>query len=272
MVKYLLLLTLLVTLSFASSIDKEVENIIGKGSFATKKGLVGVLFKNRADFLLGNRVDILKVLKTLRENDLLDLQFKQARTFHLSFATTASKPLLFVKTIKDLLNALGYNHTLTTKALRDESGFLWQVTLHSASVIDPYHVAKQLRKRGAYLTSVKRYAKDNWRYNVDINRAYLEVKKLPFGKKISLKKPLKPYWINISGANAIILDSKNGNLWHPYIVFYDADLKVLDNYTKERRSYNASLKIPRDAKYVKISDLYTLENIKRGLKIYIQKK
>ena len=54
--------------------------------------------------------------------------------------------------------------------------------------------------------------------------------------------------------------------------FYDKDLKIIDNYTKERKSYNVSLKIPSGAKYVKIGDLYTLENIKRGLKIKIQKR
>ena len=171
MVKYLLFLTLIINLSFASSIHKEVESIIGKGSFAAKKGLVGVLFKNRADFLLGHNIDILKVLKTLKENDLLDLRFKQATSFHLSFATTGKKPLLFIKTVKDALNAMGYNHTLTAKAVKDDSGFLWKVTLRSVSVIDPYLLAKEFHKRGGYLTSVKRYSKDNWRYNLDVNRA-----------------------------------------------------------------------------------------------------
>ncbi len=271
MVKYLLLLTLVVTLSFGSSINKEIEHIIGKGSYAAKKGLISVLFKKRTDFLKGNRVDIQKVLKTLKANDLLDLDFKETKTLQLSFATTGKKPLLFVKTVKDVLNAMGYNHTLTSKAVRDESGFLWKVAIRSAAVIDPLSLAREFQKRGAYITSIKRYSKDNWRYNVNVNRAYLKAKKIPFNQKVTLKKPLKPYWINVAGARSISIDSKNGNIWHPYIVFYDEELRILDNYTKERKSYNVSLKIPRHAKYVKISDLYTLENIKRGLKIHIRK-
>ena len=264
-------MTLLLTLSFGASINKEIENILGKGSFTAKKGLISVLFKKRTDFFLCFRVDIHKVLKTLKENDLLDLDFKETKTLQLSFATTGKKPLLFVKTVKDVLNAMGYNHTLTSKALRDESGFLWKVAMRSAAVIDPLLLAKELQKRGAYLTSIKRYTKDNWRYNIDINRAHLKAKKIPFNEKVTLKKPLKPYWIDVAGARSVSIDSKNGNIWHPYIVFYDDELRILDNYTKERKSYNASLKIPRNAKYVKISDLYTLENIKRGLKIHIRK-
>ena len=49
------------------------------------------------------------------------------------------------------------------------------------------------------------------------------------------------------------------------------DFENKGDMLKERKSYNASLKIPRASKYVKISDLYTLENIKRGLKIHIRK-
>lgn len=271
MVKYLLFLTLAVNILSATSIEKEVENIIGKGSYASKKGLISVLFKNRGDFLIGSRVNIHKVVKTLKDNNLLDLQFQKRARFQLSFATTDKHPLLFVKVVKEVLNAIGYNDTLTTRAVRDESGFLWKVTLHSAAVVDPLLLSKELKARGAYLTGIRRYAKDNWRYNIDITRVTLKTVFVPLNQTTSLKKPLKPYWINVTGARTISISSKRGNRWHPYIVFYDDDLKILDNYTKERKSYNVSLKIPRHTKYVKISDLYTLENIKRGLKVQISK-
>ena len=265
-------LFLFINVASATSLDKNIENILGKHSYSSQRGLISVLFKKRSDFLLGNRVDIMKVLQTLKDNKLLDLRFKETKRLQLSFATVDKKPLLFVKTMKDVLNSMGYNHTLTTKAARDESGFLWKVEIKSASMIDPLLVAKEIRKRGGYLTSVKRYSKDNWRYNVSVSRAHLKVLPVPFNKKVSLRKPLNPYWIDVEGARALNLDSKNGNIWHPYIVFYDKDLKIIDNYTKERKSYNVSLKIPSGAKYVKIGDLYTLENIKRGLKIKIQKR
>ncbi len=272
MVKFLLLLLLSVNLVFADAIDKKVKNILGKGNYSSKKGLINVLFKNRADFLTGSRVNMLKVLATLKENNLLDLSLPGTKTIELSFATTLKKPLFFIKTVKDTLNAMGYNHTLTTKAVRDESGFLWKVSIQSAAVIDPLLLAGQLQKRGAYITDIKRYNKENWRYNIDIRRAYIEAKKLPANQKTTLKKPLQPYWIDVYGARSVVISSSRRNLWRPYIVFYDSDLRILDNYTKERTSYNVSLKIPRDAKYMKISDFYTLENVKKGLKIYISQK
>lgn len=199
------------------------------------------------------------------------MNFKERKRLELSFAMAGEERLLFVKIIKEVLNAMGFNHTLTAKVISDDSGFLWKISLESAAILDPLLLSHELEKRGAYLTSIKRYSKVNWRYNININRAFVKAKKLPFNQQVRLKKPLHPYWINIVGAKSITIDSPNGNIWHPYVVFYDDALKILDNYTKERKSYNISLKIPRHAKYVKVSDLYTLENIKRGLKVHIRK-
>jgi len=234
--------------------------------------LVSVLFKNRSNFLKGNRVDILKVLKVLKANHILSLRFKETRTLELSFATTGKRPLFFVKMMRDVLNSMGYNHTLTTKAVNDTSGFLWKISIKSAGMIDPLVMAEELDKRGGYLTSIKRYSPTNWRYNVDLHRAHLKVKTIPKNEMVSLKKPLDDYWIAVSGSSFLRIESRQGNIWHPYIVFYDKNLQILDNYTKERKSYNASLKIPRGSAYVKISDLYTLENIKRGLNIRISQR
>lgn len=272
MVKYLLIVSLFITFASANSIHEEVKKIIGPSSYATKKGLISVLFKQKSDFLRGNQVDILKVLKRLKENKLLDMRFRRTRTLELTFATAEKNPLLFVKSMKDILNALGYDHTLTTKAMYDDSGFLWKVTLRAASMVDPLSLAKALQKRGGYFTSVKRYSKENWRYNVNIKHAKVAVKKIPYNKEVSLRRPLKPYWLDVQGARSINLVSSRSNLWHPYIVFYDRNLKILDNYTKEIKSYNASLSVPEEAKYVKIGDLYTLKNLKWGLKIKILKR
>jgi hypothetical protein len=161
---------------------------------------------------------------------------------------------------------MGYNHPLTTKALRDNSGFLWELSLNVTSAIDPYQLTKEIKRAGGEVTRIIRYSKDRWRYNVNTKNSELRAIKIA-DKEVRLKKPLKDYWIDVEGAKTVRISSPNGNNWHPYIVFYDRDLNILTNYTKERKSYNISLKIPKRAAYIKISDIYTLNNLKRGLKI-----
>ena len=271
MVRVFIILSLLLSFTSANSIDDELKNILGQNSYLSKRKLLNILFKDENKFYTGSQVDIHKLLNVIKNNNLLPLDFKTSMDLHLSFATEQNNPLIFMKMLQNSLNALGYSMPSTQKVMRDASGYLWKVSLRTSSAIDPVLFAQELKKQGCYITQMKRYSKSNWRYNININNIDIVPENTLFNKKIRLKKPLNPYWIDIERARSITINSYKANSWHPYVVFYDRDLKVLDNMTKERKSYNEQLSIPRNAKYVKISDIYTLENIKRGLSIYISK-
>ena len=271
MVRIFIILSLLLSFASASSIDDELKNILGQNSYLSKKKFLNILFKDKRKFYINNEVDIHKVLSIIKKNNLLPLDFKTSRDLHLSFATEQNSPLIFMKMIQNSLNALGYSTPSTQKAMRDSSGYLWKVTLKTSSAIDPVLFAQELKKHGCYITQLKRYSKSNWRYNININNIDIVPENTSFNKKIRLKKPLNPYWIDIENAKSMTINSYKSNSWHPYVVFYDRDLNILDDISKERKSYNEQFSIPRNAKYVKISDIYTLENIKRGLSIYISK-
>ncbi len=252
-------------------LNDELKNILGQNSYFAKKRFLNILFKDEQKFYVGSQIDIHKVLSTIKENNLLQLDFKKTKDLHLSFATEQNNPLIFMKMIQNSLNALGYSALWTEKAMRDHSGFLWKVSLKTSSAIDPLLFAQELKKQNCYITQLKRYSKTNWRYNINITNIDIVPENITFNKKIKLKKPLNPYWIDIQRARTLVINSSRANSWHPYIVFYDRDLNILDNITKEIKSYNERLSIPANAKYVKISDIYTLKNLKRGLSVYISK-
>jgi hypothetical protein len=155
--------------------------------------------------------------------------------------------------------------------MRDTSGFLWKLTIKSASAIDPLLLSEELKRRNCHFTKIKRYTKTKWRYNIDIRDIDIVINEINFNQKVRLKKPLNPYWLYVDRAKTLIINSSRGNSWHPYIVFYDADLKIIDIIKKQRKSYSEEHKIPKNAKYVKVSDIFTLENLKRGLTVYISK-
>ncbi len=271
MVKITLSLILLVLTLSANSLEKSIEHIVGKESFIRNKGLISVLFKDEAKFKSRGRVDLLQVTKILKDNDLLSLKLPSTSKIKLNFATEQNQALMFIKLIKDSLTSLGYNLPLTTKAIRDKNGFLWQLTITSSQVIDPYLLTQELQKRDAQVTDIIRYSADNYRYDIATYDVNLKTITIEPNQETNLKKPLHPYWIDLQGAKSITLKSRAGNNWHPYIIFYDRELKIITNYTKERKSYNVTLKIPPNAKYIKISDLYALINLKRGLVVEIKK-
>ncbi|MCH9812395.1 MAG: hypothetical protein K0U47_00430 [Epsilonproteobacteria bacterium] len=271
MVRFIVLLALVVSLGYANSLHTELKNILGQNSYHAKKKFLQIIFKEEQKFYTQSEVDIHKVLVALKEHNLLRLDFKKTKDLQLSFATEQNNPLLFMKMLQNSLNVLGYSTPSTQKVMRDSSGFLWKVRFKSSSAIDPVLFAKELKKQHCYITQIKRYSKSNWRFNIDIRNIDIVPQTIALNKKTKLKKPHNPYWIDVERARTIVLNSPKANSWYPYIVFYDRDLNILDNITKERKSYNEQFSVPRNAKYVKISDIYTLENLKRGLSIYISK-
>jgi hypothetical protein len=254
----------------ATPLEVELKDIMGKSAYASKKGYLKVIFKEHNDYKTGNQVDILKILTKLKNSHLLVL--KNSKNVELTFSTTQDTPLLFMTLIKEVLGNIGYGKVITEKIVRSANRFLWKVDLQTSSVVDPLLFVKTLQSRGAIVSKVKRYSSSRWRYSIDMSNATMLVEPITLDKEIKLKKPLSAYWLDVENAKKIRLMSPAGNQWFPYIVFYDKNLRIIENYTKEIKSYNVKLKIPRDSKYIKISDIYTLENLKRGLNVYVSHK
>jgi len=55
------------------------------------------------------------------------------------------------------------------------------------------------------------------------------------------------------------------NEWYPYIAFYDKSLKLLNVIKIDTKKTNITLEISKETHYIKISDIYTLKNIKDDL-------
>lgn len=269
MVKKLLLLVLFSFTLHAATLMSEVENIIGKNSYIANKKIVRILFKEKARFYKSGHLDYPKVLEVLKENNLLNLKLSRSTRIDLSFATRQKYPVAFIYLVKSALNELGLGRVYIQKVIHDRSGFLYKVYVYSDTAPDPIAISESLGKKGAEITRIKRFSISNWRYFVDIRHLNLVPQKLAYKQKIHLPRPLEPYWINVENVTTVLLKSAKTNLWHPRIVFYDRYLNVLDNDSQDRKSYNIRLEVPKDAMYMKVSDLYTLENLRHGLTIYL---
>jgi hypothetical protein len=112
----------------------------------------------------------------------------------------------------------------------------------------------------------------NWNYVLDISNAVIVPKKLEYNDIIKLSKTMSAYWINIENSKKVQIQSSINNSWHPYVVLYNKELKIISSIKKNKKSQKLSLNIPADAMYMKIDDFYTMKNIKDGLSIFIQKR
>jgi hypothetical protein len=271
--KLLITLFLSITCLFADLLDEKIKNLVDKDSYLVHQKLIDVIFKNKSKFYLENqKVDIVKVAKYLKDSGLLKLFFQEPKSLSITFNTNHN-PIFFMKLITDSLNSMGYYFFVTKTAKQENNIFSWKINLIAEYVIDPTIFSKELNKRDCYILDIIKNSKYDWEYVIDISKAkILEAQEISLNRYIKLDKSISDYWIklNIDGFD-LKLTSQNQNQWYPYIAFYDDSLNLLGLFKKDDEVIDSlNVKIPRNCRYVKISDIYSLNNIKNGFTVYLK--
>ncbi len=274
MVKFFLVVLLACSSIFAAnldsnqtiSIDAKIESILGSSTYNSNKDFINIIFEPKSAYYNDNRLDIVKVVQTLKDNGLLNLFFDKPRTITMSFSTDGS-PIFFVKLMSDTLRSIGYYRYITKESHMNPSEFVWSIELTSEYAIDPTVLRKELNKRGCDIVDISSESPTSWSYRVDMKNAHLNVLKLLSTDIINLERSIYEKWLDVSAVKKIIISSNYGNNWYPYISFYDRSLRILKVNKIDNKTTKISIEIPADTVYIKISDLYTLKNIKNGLNI-----
>jgi len=244
----------------------KIKSFLDKQTYENNKAFISMIFEPQSAFYVNERVDAVKVIQTLKENGLLKLFFAKPQKFYLHFKTNGS-PLFFVKIMGDALRNIGYFRYVTVASTLDSSAFTWSIAMRSEYATDPLILQKELQKSGANIIDIQRDTTYSWNYSVDITGAYLHVPVLYGTKEVKLKRSLYAHWLDVSHIRSLYIKSSIRNNWYPYIAYYDASLHLLKLTKKDKIYRNIRLQIPRDTKYMKISDLYTLKNVRDELKL-----
>jgi len=269
-VKKIVLLLLLVCSAWGELLlfDK-VRSLIGTDAYERNEAFIKIIFSERETFVEGGRLNIVRVLETLKENGLLSLQYRRVQPLELTFRTNGSAPF-FMTLMSDTLREMGYAHYLTDAAVLDNTGYTWRITMTSDTATDPTALQRQLSRRGCSILDIERVSETQWRYFVDMGSAHLELEPLQLDRKVTMKRLVYPRWLDVSGATKLTLWSLQGNNWYPYIAFYDDELRLLKLYKRDRRSWQLTFRLPRGCAYVKIADLYSRKNMNAGLRVMAQ--
>jgi hypothetical protein len=271
MVKYFLSLLLLFSFSFVDSqgsqeynLNDKIESLMDSGAYEKNRDYIKVLFSPESSFYTKDRINILKVVRTLKDNGLLNLRFVSPQELHLNFQTSGS-PLFFVKMMSDSLRDIGYYRYVTNSSNLDDSEFTWTIALTSEYATDPMLLQRELSKKGCEIIDIERKSSTDWTYVIDMSGGFLNIDSLSSGESTTLKRSLYAHWLDISKVNNITIQSAARNDWYPYVAFYDKSLHLLELVKKDAKQTHISLEIPKYAKYMKVSDLYSLKNIKDDL-------
>ncbi len=270
MVKVFFTFLLLFTFAFSSENNQEnlltlkIKTFIDNTVYENNKAYIDIIFSPKSDYYTQDRIDSVKIIGTLKDNGLLNLFFKKPRELKLSFKTSGS-PLFFVKIMGDTLRNIGYYRYVTRESTLNSSEFTWSISLTSEYATDPLILQKELQKSGCTIVDLQRISPTDWSYTIDMRDGHLSLDSLKAGEQNILKRSLYAHWLNISKIKKLEIRSSSRNTWYPYIAYYDSSLHLLKVIKQDKKTGKITLNIPRYAEYIKISDIYTLKNIKDEL-------
>jgi len=273
MVKFFLITVLFTIFSLVHAqedpLSLKIQSFLSKQTYNANRDFIHAVFEPKRRFYIGRKVNVMKVVKTLRENGLLKLSFKKPQEFHINFKTSGS-PIFFVKIMEDALRNVGYYRYTTVASTFDASEFTWSISLISEYATDPLTLQKELAKSHSKIIDVSKPGKVEWTYVVDITNAQLNVALLQNAKKVEIVRSLYAHWFNVSKIRSLQIQSSARNRWYPSVSYYDASLHLLKTIKKDKVFKSISLQIPKNAVYMKLSDRYTLKNIRDGLTLLPQ--
>ncbi|VAY87458.1 Putative periplasmic protein [hydrothermal vent metagenome] len=273
MKKIFIFLFFFISISSADILFQKIENFMEKKQFQTHNKLIHSLFRNKNEFYKSSgQIDYILLLETLKKKGFLNLKLHKPNDLNVEFNTNADTIKSF-KILNKILKEMGYSYYFTKSINFDKTlGILsWKIAFKGEYMIDPFFLAKELEKQYCYIVDIEKVNNKYWKYTIDVNNSkIIEAIKIANNERVVLRKPLRPYFLEVGKSTKLNVSGRILNHWFPYIAFYDNHLNLLKSIKEKRihRVYHTN--IPLGTKYIKISDLYTLINIKRGLSVVVK--
>ncbi|MBX7490707.1 hypothetical protein K4G58_05015 [Helicobacter sp. Faydin-H64] len=252
-------------------VDYKVMQLLGVEDYKINQKFIQRLFNNQGYFLDGKgQPDLYKISRTLKQNGLLKLTFKKPMELEIAFVVQ-NDPKTFVSALYDVLEAMGYYYFLVKQSLLDEKQFKFVLSMNTEYAIDPTLLQEKLSEYGYSVQSIERTSISQWSYHV-----VLFDFKYPKASALSLNEPhykasLKgEYWYSINKGEKLDVKSSNNIAWYPKIIFYDEELNVLEIVSSSKLMREIQKTIPKNTKFIKITDTYLPITTKNGLVVVLQ--
>lgn len=268
---FILNIVLLSSIVYGNIIEDKVKNIIGVRDYNINSKLIHFLYKNENKFIINNDIKYYKLFNSLKKNGLLNLKLKQPQDITITYQIN-NNFMMGYYILNNIMHSLGYNYYLTQEFNKKNNILKWKIIFKAEYMMDSVFFLKELKKKSCKILDISNVGFNNWVYKIDCKEISLnETLKIDINERVKFQKPLRPYFLKIEN-NGEVLEVKSNKLnhWFPSIVFFDKDLNILKVIKKNIQYRKVKIIIPINSKYIRITDLYNLINIKRGLTITVK--
>ena len=268
MVKKIIILTLWVNISFAISSLELAKNLVNNSS---KNSQLELLFSNNSYIDNNGNCDIAKISQILKTNSLIALTLSNPQSLRLNFKAKADE-VMFFKILSDVLTDAGYIYFIPTDLILREGNIDYTIQVESQYILDPGALYALLKDNSVYIDNIKRIGTYDYEYDLNFENAQLNTNiDLKLNSTQALERPLKDYVFTLQGASNLMIDAHDADFWFPKVLFLDKNLNLIKAVKSQAQNNHFSELIPSGAVYAIVSDMYSLDNIRRGLKITLKK-
>ena len=262
-----LVLILVLGITLNANINTKVKNLLGYSTYNTHKNLINFIFSQKSAYYKNGQLDYTLVTQKLSNNNLLKLKLPTTKYININFKLIGKeKKSLFI--IKDILKSLGHYYYFTKEANFTENELFWSIKLKTDVAINPLRLSQSLDKTNSKILDIIKEGSSDYTYVIDFTNSKLaKVEDLKINSQVTLKKPFRAYMLSVDNATSLNITSHVGNRWHPNITFYDENMNILELVKENSLKKSFKVDVPVDTSYVKIDDLYSLANLRRGISI-----
>lgn len=251
----------------ATILEDKIINIIDQEQVDKYRNLVDDVLNTKNIILADKSINYQVLLKSIKEQGLLNTALNQQTDINITFNILNGNKKGF-KIIKEILSDIGYTYYFTDFIKSEKNHLTWKIHFKSDFVLDPYIFNNELIRYDSKIVNITKNSPINWDYQIDFQEGILShVQTIPLNEEIQLPMPFDPYILVLPNAKDLLIASTKANNWIPKISFYDKNLNPLGTIEMDRVYEGIKVTIPKNTKYVKISDRFTLLNLKRGLSI-----
>jgi hypothetical protein len=231
-------------------------------TYERRASLVRVLLEDDAGFRdATGRYDIGKVAESLEKNGLL----RGGGTQRMVISNEEGVPRLFFVLTRRVLHDLGAGSPATERMRHAGDRAEWAFEVRNAPKISA--LAAGFARYGARLTAAETDGSNGWKLAVSMADARLKTRRVEPGTSVKILRPIEPIWLDVSGIDRVVVRELPGSHWYPDLVVYDKMLHTLYTRQKDERTRYVSVKLPKEAAYVRIDDRFTRENLRNGLRV-----
>ncbi|PAF52782.1 hypothetical protein [Helicobacter sp. 13S00477-4] len=255
---------------FGDALDDKIQNLIGMQSYNVNRNFIDRIFQNKNDFYTDGRIDIQKLMATLKDNGLLVLKFKEPAELNVAFVSQTT-PIFLTRSINSTLSSMGYSYFAVSKAEYIDGIAKITFSFSTEHALDPSIVINELLKRGYFFTDIKRNSIYDWEYDIELIDP-----KLANAREISsadgiidVRDVSGEYWFSTQDSGNIAIKAKTSS-WHPRIILYDKNLQIINLINQTTPTNKITFSLLDGVRFIMISDTQNPAIIKNGIQIQFE--